>query len=238
MRLYNADCFDVLQDLPDKSVDAIITDPPYGKTSIGWDTAPNLALWWEQAERVLRTPHSVAVMFADQPFTSRLIVSKEKWYRHDYIWRKPQHSGAHNARKRPFKFTEDIIVFSEGTANYYYEQVCDKLDKPKTIKYNLDGVPSLGKDKQDLGDHTTHLKNFPREVLEFAGVRKGFHPTQKPTDLLEYLLRIYTQEGDVVLDPFMGSGSTGVACETLNREFIGIEKNPDYFAIAGDRLAI
>ena len=225
-----------MAELPPNSVDLILTDPPYGTTSIGWDTAPNLARWWEEVERILRTPNSPVVMFADQPFTSHLLVSKEKWFRHDYIWRKPQHSGAHNARKRPFKFTEDILVFSKEKVNYFYEQVCTKLDKPKTVKYNLDGVPSLGKHKQEVPDHTFSLTNYPKEVLEYSGVRRGFHPTQKPVDLLEYLLRIYSHEGDVVLDTFMGSGSTGEACRNLNRDFIGVEMKEEYYDHCVERL--
>ena len=235
--LHNADCFDVLSALPDNSVDCVLTDPPYATTSIKWDTQFDLDEFWREIKRVLRTPHSPAIVLADQPFTSFLIVSNLSWFRHDYIWKKPQHSGAHNARKRPFKYTEDVLVFSEQKANYFYEEVCTKLDKPKTINYNLTGVRTLGKHKEEPGQHTTYLTDYPNEVLEFAGVRGGEHPTQKPTDLLEYLLRIYTREGDVVLDPFMGSGSTGVACKNLNREFIGIERDPDYFALAGDRCA-
>jgi site-specific DNA-methyltransferase (adenine-specific) len=239
--LHNADCFDVIESLPDNSVDAVITDPPYGTTSIEWDTMLNPERFWRQIKRVMRTEKSPIIVFADQPFTSALVMSNLSWFRHDFIWKKPQHSGAHNARKRPFKYTEDILVFSESPSNYYYEQVCTKLDKPKTIKYNLAGVPSLGKHKEEPEDHTTYLTGFPKEVLEFTGVRKGDadstgHPTQKPVDLLEYLINLYSKEGDVIFDPFMGSGSTGVACNNLNREFIGVEMKEDFYNLAVSRV--
>ena len=237
MRLYNADCFDVFEDLEDNSVDAVITDPPYATTSIKWDTQIDLDRFWYQVKRVLRTPSSPAVIFADQPFTSALVMSNVPWFRHDYIWKKPQHSGAHNVRKRPLKYTEDILVFSAERANYYYEQICVPLDKPKVVKYNLDGVRSLGKHKDDVPDHTTFLTGYPKEVLEFKAVRGGKHPTEKPVDLMEHLIHIYTHEGDVVLDPFMGSGSTGVACKNLGRDFIGVEKSEEFYKIAGERLA-
>ena len=237
--IHNADCFDVLASLPDNSVDAVITDPPYGTTSIGWDTAPNLARWWDEVERVLRTPNSPVVMFADEPFTSRLVCSKEKWFRHDWVWKKPQHSGAHLVRFRPLKYTEDILVFSKDKANYYWEAVVEELETPKTIDNNLASLGKvLGEARTFTGKHTTKHTGFPKEVLEFASPRKDrIHPTQKPVELLEYLLPLYTQEGDVVLDPFMGSGTTGVACKNLNREFIGVEKEENYFALAGERLA-
>lgn len=235
--LYNADCFDVMGEIPDKSIDAVITDPPYGTTSRDWDHSIDLDKFWLQVKRVLRTPHSPAVIFADQPFTSHLIVSNHKWYRHDFIWNKTRHSGAMNVRVRPFKHTEDIVVFSDKKSNYYYEEICVPLDKPITGKYNLRGVRMISGHKENPPGYIMTLTGYPQELLDFRAVRGKTHPTEKPIDLMEYLLRLYTREGDVVLDPFMGSGSTGVACKNLGREFIGVEKDKDYYQLAGERLA-
>ena len=231
MKLYNGDCFDILKELPPNSVDAVITDPPYGSTSIGWDTAPNLARWWEEVERVLRTPNSPVIVFADQPFSSRVLLSKEKWFRHDWVWKKPQHSGAQLVKYKPLKYTEDILVFSKETANYYWDAVVTELEKPKTIDNNLSSLGRmLGDDRTFEGKHTTKYTGFPKEVLEYASPRKGrIHPTQKPVELLEYLVNLYTRKGDVVLDTFMGSGSTGKACKNLDRDFIGVEMEKEYY---------
>ena len=238
--IYHGNAFDLFEKVEDNSIDAVITDPPYGTTACRWDSVVNLDDFWVEVKRVLRDEHSPVVVFADQPFTSNLVMSNPKWFRHDWIWNKGQHSGALQARNKPFKKTEDIVVFAKKRANYYWEHVVRELDKPKTINNNLKGYRTAVT-RHRTEEHTTRVTGFPMEVLEYRAPRAGRgvfkHPTEKPVDLLEYLTTLYTKPGDTILDPFMGSGSQGVACKNLNREFIGFEMEEEYFQLAGERLA-
>jgi DNA modification methylase len=235
MRLYNADCFDVLESLEDNSVDAVITDPPYATTGKSWDTTFDLDKWWEQINRVLKDD-GVAIVFADEPFSSQLVVSNIQHFRYEWIWNKSFPSGALQAWKRPLKNTEDIYVFSKKTPRYNIKQFL-------TPCYKTSSSPRGNRlQDNDEARKPTEWTGFPTEVISFAPVRvprteTKLHIAQKPVELMGWLVKLYTQEGDVVLDPFMGSGSTGVACKKLGRDFIGVELYPDYYQIAGERLA-
>lgn len=241
--LFHGDAFDNWEAIPDNSIDAVITDPPYGTTSCKWDTTIDLNRFWEQVERVKRDEHTPVVVFADQPFTSTLVSSKVKWFRHDFIWDKTQVSGGLIARIAPLKTTEDIVVFSEKKANYYWDHIATPLEKvrEKDITTQQMRTAVLRPSKEHKGRYKTTHTGFPMEVIkEFRPVRGGGydrHPTQKPVELMEYLVKLYSKEGDTILDPFMGSGSTGVAALNLNRHFVGIEQDEHYFQVASERCA-
>ena len=239
--LHNADCFDLLPELDDNSIDAVITDPPYGTTDHKWDKPFDLDLWWEQIRRVLK-PDGVSVVFCDQPFTSLLLVSNIRQFRYEWIWDRGRVSTAFHARRRPMKTTEDILVFSEQTPRYYIDDLLEDATRQVVIKRKKYRHATGTNEERDGGTYTPEKTNYPKETLNYKPVRaksrhdNNKHPTQKPEDLMDFLVSIYTKEGDVVLDPFMGSGTTGVACKNLNRKFIGIEQDTRYYEMAGERL--
>lgn len=236
--IYNADCFDILATLPDASVDAIITDPPYATTACRWDTPIDLEAFWVQARRLLRTPKSPVVMFADQPFTSALVMSNPKWFRYEWLWDKTGHSGFLNAWSRPLKTTEDIVVFGEKVPHYNIQQHLKPTKKTKGFVPPRTSVAYAELDREN--GQSSGWTGFLKERIEFRSVKGApkdkLHETEKPIDLMEFLVALYTNEGDVVLDPFMGSGTTGVAAQNLNREFIGIELEQRFYEAAGERI--
>ena len=240
--IYQGNAFDLFSQVADNSIDAVITDPPYGTTACRWDSVINLDDFWVEVKRVLKTPHSPVVVFADQPFTSNLVMSNPKWFRHDWIWKKPQVSGALQARNKPFKFTEDIVVFSEQTPRYFIDDLLEDANPNIVIKRKKYRHATGTNETRDGGIYTPAKTNYPKETLHYAPVRAKSrhdntkHPTQKPEDLMEFLVSIYTQEGDVVLDPFMGSGTTGIAAQNLNRQFIGVEQDKFYYEMAKARM--
>jgi site-specific DNA-methyltransferase (adenine-specific) len=240
--LHNADAFDVFPTLDDNSIDALITDPPYGTTDHKWDEPFDLDLFWEHTKRVMK-PDGVVAVFCDQPFTSLLVVSNIRQFRYEWVWDRGRVSTAFHARKRPMKTTEDIVVFSEQTPRYFIDDLLEDANPNIVIKRKKYRHATGTNEERDGGIYTPSKTNYPKETLHYAPVRAKSrhdntkHPTQKPEDLMEFLVSIYTQEGDVVLDPFMGSGTTGVACKKLNRKFVGVEQDPHYFALAGGRLA-
>jgi len=234
--LYNDDCFDVLAGLPDNSVDAVITDPPYGTTDCDWDNGDfPFDAFWEQVNRVLKDD-GLSVVFADQPFTTDLIASNRQHFRYEWLWDKTHSTGGFNARRRPIKHTEDILVFSKNTPRYYWE----RFVKPFHREFPANWPRGRHISDREQKPFTQKWTGFPKEVISIPSLRLAKdaekHPTQKPVELMEHLVKIYTNEGDTILDCFMGSGTTGVACKNLNRDFIGIEKDENYFALAGDRL--
>ena len=231
--IYNDDCFDVLAMLPDNSVNAILTDPPYGTTKNKWDNAFDIAKWWQACERVI-TKDGAIVFTAAQPFSSQMVVSNPKWFKYEWVWSKTIGSGQLNIHHRPLNSHEVILVFSPSVAKYNPQMTAGSPYKISRKTKQWDG---RGYNSQK--DHTKENtgERYPKSVLHIPNPRiKGGHPTQKPLELFEYLVRTYTNEGDVVLDPFMGSGTTGVACKNLNREFIGIEQDTRYYEMAGERL--
>jgi len=229
------DCLERMKEIPDGSVDMVLTDPPYGTTACKWDSIIPLDLMWAELKRVIK-PNGAIVLFGSEPFSSLLITSNLKGFKYRLDWNKKIPSGMSYARYRPMQQTEDICIFtSKGERSAYHPQMV-KREKP--IKSG--GVkPSQSapiKYKAKDFKKTYDYKN-PTTLLEFDKVRKGsLHPTQKPVALLEYLIKTYTQEGETVLDFTMGSGSTIVAALNTNRKVIGIELNEGYFDIAKDRI--
>lgn len=235
--LHMGDSFAVIPEhVEPGSVDAIITDPPYGTISAKWDKWFDLDLWWKNAARVLKDD-GIVVMFSDQPFTSMVVCSNMEQYRYDWVWDKQRNASALNAKKRPIKRSEDILVFSKNTPRYYLEDILVDLEKP-IVRAKKGYRTHINK---DYGEFTQTKTGYPVEVLQgFKPVRAPLgqdkHPTEKPVDLMEFLTKLYTREGDTVLDPFMGSGSGGVAAVNLGRNFIGVEQDEKYFGWSVDRI--
>jgi site-specific DNA-methyltransferase (adenine-specific) len=224
------DCLEIMPDLPDKSVDAIITDLPYGTTACSWDTVIPFEPLWAQVKRLLK-PRGVFVTTASQPFTSALVMSNPEWFRYEWVWNKSRPNGFLDANRKPMKAHENIVVFSQN-GHTYNPQGLRRKDKPNKNS----GIENVyGKVKQGYTQEIT-FTNYPNTVLPFASLQNYDHPTQKPVALYEYLILTYTNPGDVVLDPCMGSGTTGVACIKTGRDFIGIELREDYFAILQRRI--
>ena len=235
------DCLELMKDIPDGSVDMILADLPYGTTACKWDTIIPFEPLWEQYERIIKDNGAI-VLTASQPFTSALIMSNPKLFRYEWIWEKSRPTGFPMAKHRPMKNHETIIVFSKSPATYtpsgfmnYYPQgveECDRIIK-RTNKHKT------ATNGGDLGTeiHSTQT-GFPKTILKIKNTNKDSknHPTEKPVELMEYLIKTYTNEGDLVLDNVAGSGTTGVACQNLNRKYILIEKEEEYINVIKDRL--
>jgi len=232
--LHLGDCLGVMKEIPDKSVDAIICDLPYGTTACKWDSVIPFEPLWAQYKRIIKDNGAI-VLFASQPFTSALVMSNTKWFKYKWIWNKRKAGNIFLAKYQPMKIHEDIVVFSNGSCNYY--PIMEQREKVKTSK-NYGTGESMGGSKEKEDKVYTYTHKNPVSIIDVSNAsQKGkVHPTQKPVDLLEYLVKTYTNQGDTVLDNCMGSGTTGVACKNLNRKFIGIEQDPSYFKIAKGRI--
>jgi len=235
--LFWADCFDVFPSIPDKSVDAIICDLPYGTTQNKWDSVLPLNELWKQYKRILKD-NGVIVLFASQPFTSTLILSNAKDYKYNWVWDKVNKFSGHlNAKKQPLRITEDVCIFYSQQPTYNPIML-----KGKPYKATSKGGKSSNFGKQVDGVKT--INNgwyYPKNIISIKGDERGtqgrIHPTQKPISLMEYLILTYTNENEIVLDNTMGSGTTGLACLKTNRQFIGIEKEKQYYDVAVRRLS-
>lgn len=233
--LYNGDCLEIMKQIPDKSIDMILCDLPYGTTACKWDVVIPFEPLWEQYNRIIKDNGAI-VLFGSEPFSSALRMSNIKNFKYDWIWDKKIPSGMSYARFQPMRQTENISVFCNGKTVYNPQMV--KRDKPIKKggnKYSPSAPIQACKDGKDF-KKTYEYKN-PTNLIVFDKIRKGsLHPTQKPVALLEYLIKTYTNENETVLDNCMGSGSTGVACLNTNRNFIGIELDKDFFEIAKKRI--
>lgn len=236
IKLMQGDCLEVMKQIPDGSVDMVLTDPPYGTTACKWDSVIPFEPMWEQLKRVTKKNGAI-VMTACQPFTSALVMSNPNWFKYDWIWRKPKGTGHLNAKKMPMRDKEDIVVF------YALQCTYNPQFSEGTPYKNKAGDPDKSTSMTDSYGKYTNFRNdnegrrYPKQVLEFPVVERGtVHPTQKPVALMEYLIKTYTNEGETVLDFTMGSGTTGVAAKNLNRNFIGIELDEIYFNIAKERI--
>ena len=228
--LIHGDCLVEMQSIADKSVDMILCDLPYGTTACKWDVVIPFEPLWEQYKRVMKQD-SVCVLFAAEPFSSLLRCSNLQDYRYDWIWKKQRPSNPQLAKVTPLKSHEDICVFYSKAGRYTPQNLKEiPVDERKAHKPEPN---SLGHCVRKV--YTQTHTNYPDSILAFSSER-GLHPTQKPVALLEYLIKTYTLEGEIVLDNCMGSGSTGVACKNLYRRFIGIEKDDAYFEIAKKRI--
>ena len=233
--MYNlilGDCLTEMQNIPDGSVDMILCDPPYGTTACKWDSVIPFEPMWEQLNRIIK-PNGAICLFGSEPFSSALRMSNINNFKYDWIWDKRIPSGMSYARFQPMRQTENISVFCNGKTVYNPQMV--KRDKP--IKGGGMSKGETTNNQHLIALHKTYDYKNPTNLIVFDKIRKGsLHPTQKPVDLLEYLIRTYTNEGETVLDCTMGSGSTGVACVNTGRNFIGIELDEGYFNIAKKRI--
>jgi len=233
MNLLHGDCLELMKGIPDKSIDLVLTDPPYGTTACKWDTVIPFEPMWKELKRI-RKDNAAIVLFGSEPFSSHLRMSNIKEFKYDWIYQKSHAVGFLNCKKQPLGSHEIICVFNSKN---YFPQLEDKPIKnirPKTLKPRL--TDSYGDFKH--GDTRTIPinKTYPKSIIKFNRDQKKYHPTQKPVLLLEYLIKTYTLEGETVLDFTMGSGSAGVAAKNINRNFIGIEKDNKYFEIAKNRI--
>lgn len=223
------DCLERMKEIESLSVDLVLTDPPYGTTACKWDSVIPLAPIWEQVLRIAKN-NAAIVLFGGEPFSSFLRCSQIRLYKYDWYWMKVRPVNFLNAKKQPMRKVEIISVFSKHPHRYFPQGLIanTKINRRSNVTETnrLHGKENI-----------SYFTNYPDNVLLFNSDR-GLHPTQKPVELMEYLIKTYTNEGDIVLDFAMGSGTTGVACKNLNRQFIGIELDPKYFAIAKQRMGI
>ena len=238
IELYCGDCLEIMKNIPDKSVDMILCDLPYGTTECKWDKFIDNKSMWEHYNRILKESGNI-ILFASQPFTTKLIESNSKMFRYEIIWIKTRPTGFANANYRPMKKHENILIFTKAStstagnnhATYNPQGLIECERKVKRTSRGYQGERQNSKD-----EYVSKFTNYPTSIVEFPSEGKTVHPTQKPVDLLEYLIKTYSNDGEVVLDNCMGSGSTGVACKHTNRKFIGIEIDEKYFEIAKKRI--
>ena len=238
--LAQGDCLERMKEIPDGSVDMVLTDPPYGTTACKWDSIIPLEPMWEQLKRVIK-PNGAIVMTASQPFTTTLIASNMRGFAFCWVWDKCFAANFVQAKRQPLKDHEDVLVFTRtGKQPQYFPQMV-KRDKPIKKGGNKQGraIPiAQTENAKKFGESSkTYDEKYPTSQMRFnCRDGRGLHPTQKPVALMEYLIKTYTNENETVLDFTMGSGTTGVACANLGREFIGIEMDETYFSIAQERI--
>ena len=243
MKLYNGDCLEIMQELPDGSIDMVLCDPPYGTTACAWDSVIDFPKLWAQLHRVTK-PTGAIVLFGSEPFSSVCRMSNIKRYKYDWLWDKKSAGNFMVAKYQPLKTFENIMVFGENI-NYYpqlqsgFENRVNEAARPKKSDF-LSGIKSgmfFQTEKNKKGD-----ERYPKAITELSKQAtecrnaESYHPTQKPVELLEYLIKTYTRRGETVLDFTMGSGSTGVACVNIEREFVGIELDKRFYDIAKKRI--
>lgn len=224
--IYNMNCLEGMKYIGDKSIDLILSDLPYGTTDCEWDSIIPFEPLWDQYKRIIKDNGAI-VLTASQPFTTKLIASNLKWFRYEWIWKKGGHvTGFPNANKMPLKNHENVCVFYKKLPTYNPQGIMHI--KPKIVKKNSN-MQVLGKQNKTLQrTHVVRKTNYPKSVLDFPRESKTFHPTQKPIDLFEYIIRTYTNEGEVVFDGCMGSFTTAEACDNTGRNWIGMDIGLDY----------
>lgn len=231
--LYQADCLEAMRGIPDASIDACITDPPYGTTACSWDAVIPFAPMWAELKRIVKKNGAI-VLFGSQPFTSVLVMSNPQMFKYEWIWEKSKASGYLDARRKPLKEHENVLAFCDGVPTYNAEM---EEGEPYTNHHRVGDSGACYSNVREYS-FVNEGTRFPRTILRFDSVpsMEQIHPTQKPVDLLRYLIRTYTNEGDTVLDFTCGSGTTGVACATEGRNFIGIEQDSHYCEVSAARI--
>ena len=234
----NDDCIRGMKQMEDESVDMVLTDPPYGTTACKWDAVIPLDLMWEQLKRIIK-PNGAIVLTASQPFSSALVMSNPKMFKHEWIWIKNRGSNFANTVREPMKEHESVFVFSEGKWTYNKQMQERTGGGSSRVDYGFEkDAPGRTSNYNDFAfkrPARLSKQRVPSSWQKF-NTEVGLHPTQKPVALMEYLIKTYTNEDELVCDFTMGSGTTGVACKRLGRDFIGIEKDTDYFDIACKRI--
>jgi site-specific DNA-methyltransferase (adenine-specific) len=226
------DCLELMKDIPDGSVDLILSDLPYGTTNCKWDTIIPFEPLWEHYKRIIK-PNGAIVLTASQPFTSALVMSNPKMFKYEWVWDKKKGGNIMNLKHQPYKVHENVLVFSKFP--HIYNPIMTE-QKERTGRTYSKGVAN---GIQNYGDIRRYNKKYPKSIIEESNANQTdrVHPTQKPVALFEYLIKTYTNEGDLVLDNVAGSGTTGVAALNTNRNYILMEKEPEYVEIIKQRLA-
>jgi len=234
--IWLGDCLELMSNIPDNSVDAIICDLPYGSLACSWDSPIDLTRLWSHYIRIAKEKTPI-VLFGSQPFTSKLIGSNLRMFRYCWVWDKKKPANFSLAKKQPMKYHEDIIVFGKKSPNYFPIMVPVEGRKAKKGVNNGYQGFQKGLEKPEYLDKV-YTDKYPSSILESSNAdqRNRFHPTQKPIELMEYLIKTYSNERDLILDNCAGSGSTLVAAKNLKRDFVGIEREEKYFNICVDRL--
>ena len=245
MQLYLGDCLEVMKNIPDHSIDMVLCDLPYGTTSCSWDIIIPFDNLWEQYRRIIKDNGAI-LLFGTEPFSSKLRLSNLEWYKYDIIWEKERPTNFILLKKQIGKCHENISVFYKKQPTYNPQMILsvqpNNNDKNKNVsqKSNMNKINSYGglNYTSKIGNNYNPKLRYPRSIIKFSRGTKNtrYHPTQKPVNLCEYLIKTYSNEGDTVLDNCMGSGTTGVACINTDRKFIGIEKEEKYFEIAKKRI--
>lgn len=242
--IYNEDCFETFKRIEDKSIDMILCDLPYGTTACKWDTIIPLEPLWKEYKRVIKDKGAI-VLTASQPFTSKLVMSNLEWFKYELIWEKERPTNIFLMNKQIGKVHENILVFYNNQPTYNpitepsLQPHNNDKSKNKSQSGEMNSIETFGNTRARISDNYNPLIRQPRSVLKFNRGTRGnklLHPTQKPIALFEYLIKTYTNEGDLVMDNCAGSGTTGVACQNLNRNYILIEKDPKYYEIILKRL--
>ena len=250
--LYLGDCLEIMKKIPDNSINLILCDLPYGTTKCKWDTVIDIDKLWKEYKRILKKPTGVIALFGQQPFTSKLISTNFEWFKYNLIWKKNKTTQYLLANFRPMKCTEDICIFSPGGAAAASKQKGNmtynpqnlipvdikKKNSEKRIGKMLNQSHHLGPNNKLISntEYKQSFTNYPTEIINFDIENDTIHETQKPVDLIEYLIKTYSNENDMVLDNTMGSGTTGIGCINTNRKFIGIELEPKYFELSCNRI--
>lgn len=240
MKLILGDCLEEMDKLIDEGVvvDLIVTDPPYGTTRNKWDSVIPLDEMWLRIKKLIK-PNGAVILFGQDKFTARVMLSNEECHRYNLIWKKGDRtSGFLNANKMPLRNHEDIMVFYNQlpTYNPQYKDGAASHDRGYAYLYKENTNNNYGLFKPIEDTRKEKTKKFPKSVIDFDRPHPPIHPTQKPVELMEWLIKTYSNEGETVMDFTMGSGTTGIACRKLNRDFIGIEIDEEYFNIAKGRI--
>ena len=230
--IYHCDCIEGMKILSDNSVDMVLTDPPYGTTQNKWDTVVDMDAFWKEIKRVTKK-NSAILIFTQMPFTATVVMSNTKMFRYELICEKYNPTGFLNASRMPLKCHENILVFYEKLPTYNPQMIQGK-------PHSRGGIGRQSKNYGSYGDTKRIISNtyFPRDVLKvnWQDSMRGLHPTQKPVSLCEYFIKTYSNKGDVIFDPFIGSGTTAVAAVNTGRKYIGFEQDDKYFDTAQNRL--
>lgn len=238
INLMKGDCLERMKEIESGSVDMILTDPPYGTTACKWDSIIPLEPMWEQLKRIIK-PSGAIVMTASQPFTSVLTCSNLPMFKYSLVWEKTTATGHLNAKKMFMRAHEDVLVFYKKPPTYN-PQMTHGHERKTALR--VDRGRKLSDCYGDQSGETSYdsTSRYPRSVIKTSTDKQKskLHPTQKPVALMEYLIKTCTNEGETVLDFTMGSGTTGVAAKNLNRAFIGIEMDDNYFEIAKERIEL
>lgn len=239
IQIIHGDCLEEMKNIPDGSIDLVLTDPPYGTTACKWDTCIPFEPMWEQLKRITKKNGAI-VLFGSQPFTSALVMSNPKMFKYEWVWDKVKPSTFLNAKRQPLMKHESILVFSSDNFPYYFPVKTKGKLRNKTPNRKHQEREQVYRNLENKDITNINDEYYPKSIIEISNAhqRGKLHPTQKPISIMEYLIKTYTNEGETVLDFTMGSGTTGVACKNLNRNFIGIELDKEYFEIAKARVGV